>query len=132
MNAFINALGRMRPAESGLEAYANICTVLNMLEDEIFSIEDWALPRSFATGAETARLYPPQPDNFERVPGWPGVTNMVLKREFVFVSRSGAIEIQKDNGTSESGNPYANRRETVIFAQADAAGRDVWADHNRA
>lgn len=126
LEKFIETLSKTSPSHSGLEAYAKICSVLNMLEDEIFSINEWSLPRSFATGATTDRLYPPQPDNFEDVPNWPGVTNMVLKKEFVFISRGGAIEIQKDDGSSERGNPYHLRNKSVIFVKPDANGHGVW------
>jgi len=131
LKELFSLLRASRPARNGLEAYMLIANNLNMLEDSYFGMSNWSPPRTYITGAQTDRLYPPQPDNFEMVPGWPGVTNMVHTKEYVFISKSGAIEVQRDDGSSERGNPYWKRRESVVFEKLDFNGDGVWSPQHK-
>ena len=88
-----------------------LVSILETVEDELTGIPND--PRNWRTDG---RLYPPQRDNWFRVPGRPDVTRMRTKAHNVFIAANGAIEIR----AVESG--------VAIFTKAGADGREVW-DH---
>jgi hypothetical protein len=119
------------PARSGLEAFAQVTNALNLLEDQLWGPDHYLMPRTYEGGRVTDRLYASHPESFETVDGWIGVMNMVHTKEFIFMSRFGAIEIQRDTGESESEVCFCTRRHAVLFAKVDAAGHGVWHAKNR-
>lgn len=121
------------PASSGLEAYAQLSEVINNTEDEIWGKEAWDLPRTFLDGRRTDRLYPILPESFHPVQGYPGVTILVSKIEVVFISRWGAIEMQRKDPEDKFGERmhFAYRSDRVLFTKSDAYGDHVWHDKNR-
>lgn len=131
LQRMIECVRALPPARSGLEAFAQITNVLNHLEDQVWGADHYAMPRSYEGGVVTDRLYGSHAESFETVQGFSGVVNMVHTKEFVFVSRTGAIEIQKDTGESEELVHFETRRHAVLFSKPDAYGRAVWDDQNR-
>ncbi len=122
-------LDKQPPAASGLEAYAQMSNTLNHLEDALPD-NPWAPPRTYVNGELTDRMYPSTTECFETVEGYPGVTVMVHTKEFIFISRFGAIEIQKDTGESEVDIHFSTRSHAVIYKKPDAYGDGVWHDKN--
>ena len=119
-------LHALPPARTGLEAYAQIANSLNLLEDQLWGKDAFAMPRSYENGVVTQRMYPSHTECFETVAGFGGVTNMVHTKEFILVSATGAIEIQRDTGESEIDVHLSTRTHAVVFAKNDARGRGVW------
>lgn len=121
------------PARSGLEAYRQLAETLNEMEDEWWGPEHWAPPRTFRTALRTERLYPIMPESFFEVPGFPGVTLLLAKRELVFVSRTGAIQVQRKDTADRDGRitPFESRTETIMLDKSDAYGDRVWHVKNR-
>jgi len=124
-------LEALPPAHSSLEAYAQIFNTFNLMEDQLWGNSHWDFPRTFAHGAVTDRMYGSHTDCNEYVPQYPGVMNMVHTHHFVFISASGAIEIQRETNEDEEKIPYYTRREAVMFEKPDASGRTVWDESNR-
>lgn len=122
-------LSRCPAAASGLEAYAQLSNILNHAEDEIFG-DFWDPPRTYLNGETSERLYHSAPECFETIEGFPGVTAMVHVKEFVFISRFGAVEVQRDTGQCEETIPFCTRDGAVMFRKLDAYGDGVWHPKN--
>ena len=120
-------------AKSGLEAYAQISNALNDFEDCVFGRNSWSPPRSFQDGNRTQRLYPILPENIFPVDGYNGVMLLLAKKELVFISRFGAIEIQKKCESDKYGAllHYKERSDTIVFKKTDYYGGGVWNDKNK-
>lgn len=127
----LETVSAMPAAKTGLEAYAQISNALNLLEDQVWSERHFWMPRSYEGGVVTDRLYVSHPESFESVDGFEGVVNMVHTKEFIFISRTGGIEIQKDTGECERSVHFESRSHAVLFSKADAQGRSVWDDSHR-
>ena len=121
------------PACTGLEAYRQLATTMNDEEDGWFGSDTWAPPRTFLDGRRTERLYPILPESFHPVAGWPGVTLLLARREAIFVSRHGAIEVQDKREDDPFGErfPFPERTDRVLFAKSDATGHPVWHPKDR-
>lgn len=124
-------LHALPPAHSSLEAYAQIFNTFNLMEDQLWGASHWDFPRTFAHGAVTERMYGSHADCNEYVLEYPGVMNMVHTHHFVFISASGAIEIQRETNEDEEKIPYYTRRHAIMFEKPDAYGRTVWDEANR-
>jgi hypothetical protein len=131
LNKLFTCIKAVQPACTGLEAYAQISNALNLLEDQIWGPGYYAMPRTYDGGVVTDRLYPSHPESFETVSGFSGVINMVHTKEFIFISRTGAIEIQRDTGESETEVHFSTRRHAVLFTKNDHQGRGVWHESHR-
>jgi hypothetical protein len=119
---------RLPPATTALEAYRQIAQSINDVEDGWWGQEHWQPPRSFLDGTRTERLYPIYAESFFPVEGFPGVTLLLAKRELLFISRFGAIELQckQWNDALVKQVHYPERSAKVIFAKADVGGDGVW------
>jgi 5'-deoxynucleotidase YfbR-like HD superfamily hydrolase len=123
-----------RPAaHTGIEAYRQLSDVVNRVEDRYWGSGHWSPPRHLPPGAITDRLYPIAPECMYPVPDYPGVDALVAKDQVVFVSRTGAIEIQEKDHADILGEltAFADRRARVVFEKADVDGDGVWAEKNR-
>lgn len=127
----LETVSAMPAARTGLEAYAQISNALNLLEDQVWSERHFWMPRTYEGGVVTDRLYVSHPESFESVDGFEGVVNMVHTKEFIFISRTGGIEIQKDTGECERSVHFETRTHAVLFSKSDAQGRSVWDESHR-
>lgn len=106
---FLRRLGAAPPAGSLEEAYDQIGTILNEVEDEMTSI-----PFNPALWQTDGRMYPPQTDSVREVPGHPKVRRFRSRGHNTFLGENGAIEIQ----TAGSGQ--------VLFTKPGVDGKGVW------
>lgn len=104
-------LERFRPFNSFEDAYQSLVSILVAVEDEFTGI-----PNQPSNHEWDGRLYPPQPDHWRKVPGYPNVTRMRSKGHFTFIAMNGALEIQVANTG------------VVMLSKAGADGRKVWDD----
>lgn len=132
--AVLGEIDALPPAHSSIEAYGQISETLNVYEDEVFGRDHWFPPRSFLHGNRTERIYPIYPESFHPVPEFAGVTVMIAKREYVFLSRFGAIEIQEKVPGDEFGQTvhFKNRQDCILWKKDDAYGDGVWHEKNKA
>lgn len=123
----------LSPARSGLEAYKQISETINHFEDEIWGKEYWHPPRSFFGGISTQRFYTIFPESFFLIENFPGVMLLLGTKELIFVSRYGAIEMQKKLHDDRYGKVKAFylRQDLVFFEKLDAYGDTVWNEKNR-
>ncbi len=133
LKAILELVKTMQPAHNGMEAYKQISDILNHSEDEIFGSDYWQPPRSFLDGSRSDRLYPIYPESFHPVDRFPGVTMLFAKRELIFVSRFGAMEMQKKHEEDITGEivPFDQRRDAVVWEKLDAYGSGVWHQKNQ-
>jgi hypothetical protein len=126
--AALQRTAELPPATTALEAYRQIAQSINEIEDSWWGPEQWQPPRSFLDGTRTARLYPIYAESFFPVEGFPGVTLLLAKRELLFISRFGAIELQckQWNDALVEQVHYRERSADAIFAKVDAGGDGVW------
>ena len=105
---------------------------LNEREDAIWGADDWHPPRTFKDGVRTERLYPISTESFVPVPGFPGVTALLARREVLFVSRYGALEVQEKLREMDLQSQLltAKGSERVIYQLNDSAGDGVWHTKN--
>ncbi len=89
------------------EALQQICDILNAVEDEMTSIP--FDPQNWMTDG---RLYPPQGDNWKRVPGRTDVARFRSKRHNTLIRDNGAIRIETISGD-------------VVFRKAGADCQEV-------
>ncbi len=132
---FMSVLARvseMPACSNSLEAYGLLSRVLNSAEDEIFG-DHWEPPRTFLDGKRTPRIYPIHPESFHPVEGFSGVTLMIAKKEYVIVSRFGAMEVQTKIPDDLYGANlhFSERNDQVLWQKTDAYGDGVWHDKNR-
>jgi hypothetical protein len=125
-----NVLKQLPPAKTGLEAYSQISNSLNLLEDQVFGHEEWETPRTFEDRVVRSRMYTSHPEWFKTVTGFSGVTNLVHGKEYIFISRTGAIEIQLDTKEDKIEKPFHTRTSAVVFKKNDAFGNGVWDSKN--
>ena len=84
-------------------------SILEAVEDEMTGAEN-----NPANWRVDGRLYPPQPDNWYSVSGYPRVIRMRTRGHDIFVAKNGAIEVRyKEN-------------EALILSKAGSNGRKVW------
>lgn len=121
------------PAQTGLEAYRQISDAINRVEDMYWGAEYWRPPRYVSPGVRTDRLYPIAPESVYPVDGFPGVDLLVSVSECLFISRSGAIEVQGKAREDLFGEVthFCDRRDHVLFAKPDKSGDGVWHIKNR-
>jgi hypothetical protein len=110
LEKFYERLGAAPASSSRSEALALIVRVLNEVEDEMSGIpynpevyEDRSAPTD-------GRMYPPLEDAAREVPGHPGVTRYRTRGHNIFISETGAIEIQDI------------RTQDTVFKKADSIG----------
>lgn len=129
----LRILAKLPPASNALEAYAQLCNTLNEVEDIVFGSQHWNPPRTFLTGVETTRLYPIFTESFFAVTEFPGVQMLLARKELVFISRFGAIQVQNKSASDKTGDdlPFFRRSDEVIFTKDDKYGDDVWHEKNR-
>ena len=101
-------LGKLRPARTFHEAYRQIASTLNKVEDE-YSMVPYR-PRRWKSDG---RLYPPRKDNAHSVPGQPNLTRFRSVRHNTYIGTNGSIEIR-------------NLSEAIEFSKAGHDGRTVW------
>jgi hypothetical protein len=106
---FCRRLQREQPARTFLEAYEQLCRVLDQVEDELTSI-----PCNPDNWQSDGRMYPPQPDSIRAVEGYPRVHRFRSRGHNTFIGVNGSIEIQ----TASS--------EQVILRKLGEDGRGVW------
>lgn len=122
----IECLNELPPAKTQLEAYSHISNAILLLEDELWGEDHWDLPRTFLNGEVTQRMYPSLTECCEAVDFYSGVNVFVHTKEFIFISRTGAIEIQKGTGEDERAVPFHTREHAVVYRKPDSYGKGVW------
>ena len=131
IDSVFDALQKLAPARSGLEAYSQLCSAINHVEDAVWGAEYWAPPRTFTPGDHTDRIYPVSAESFFTMDEYPGVTLLVSTRELIHISRDGAIEIHRKPGSSCNATINGSPAKAVIFEKTDACGHGVWHSKNR-
>jgi hypothetical protein len=106
---FLKRLGSAPAAGTLDEAYGQLCTILNEVEDLLTSI-----PFNPERWQTDGRMYPPQEDSIREVEGHPRVKRFRSRRHNTYIGANGAIEIRSA--------PEAE----VLFAKPGADGRGVW------
>lgn len=129
----LEKLASLPPACSGLEAYQQISETINTLEDAIWGRDYWSPPRSFFGGISTQRFYTIFTESFFSVEDFPGVTLLLGTKELIFVSRYGAIQMQRKLHSDRYGldNKFHLRRSQIFFEKVDAYDHDVWHEKNK-
>jgi hypothetical protein len=105
---FLLRLESAPPAGSFDEAYLQICTILNAVEDELTSI-----PNNPETWQTDGRMYPPQMDNMRDVPDRPAVKRFRSRAHNTYIGTNGAIEIRSVDASGEQ----------VLFSKPGADGK---------
>lgn len=133
LRSALDEVARRPGAQTGLEGYRQISDAINRVEDEQWGTGHWHPPRYVSPGVRTDRLYPIAPESIYPVPEFPGVDLLVSVRECVFISRWGAIEVQRKEHDDLFGQRthFRDRRDHVIFAKPDWSGDGVWHAKNR-
>jgi len=109
---FTEFLDRLRSAPAACtfdEAYEQLCTILNEVEDERTSI-----PFNPDLSQTDERMYPPQPDSIREVEGQPKVKRFRSRRHNTYIGANGAFEIR----SAPEGE--------VLFAKPGADAKGVW------
>jgi 5'-deoxynucleotidase YfbR-like HD superfamily hydrolase len=122
-------LDRLPKASSAMEIYCQISNTLNSIEDDHFGVDSWNPPRFYPPGNSTDRMYPTSTDSMYPVPGYGGVTALVGINEVAYVSRYGAVEIQKRDKTNKF--TELNINSEIIYAKSDAYNDNVWCIKNK-
>jgi hypothetical protein len=110
---FLRRLGAAPGAASFEAAYAELCRLLNAVEDELTTIP--FAPERWQTDG---RLYPPQPDSMRDMAGWPQVVRFRSRRHNTFIGANGSIEIRAASHDWRDGE--------VLFTRPGADGKGVW------
>lgn len=133
LQAILAAIIELPSATCGLQLYAQMANLINAMEDKIWGREHWAPPRSFLDGIRTERIYPILPESFHAVSGYPGTTLLLAKRELIFISRHGALQVQRKVSDDPLGEvlSFDLRQAQVLMDKADANGHGVWHSKNR-
>jgi hypothetical protein len=105
---FFRRLERATSASSFEEGYAQLCTILNEVEDELTG-----LPNDPQRWRTLGRLFPPQRDRMSTIEGTE-VKRFDSRRHVTFVGPNGAIEVRLSN------NPGA-----VVFSKSGSDGRSI-------
>jgi hypothetical protein len=105
---FLRRLESAPAAGSFDEAYLQICTILNAVEDELTSI-----PNNPETWQTDGRMYPPQMDNMRDVPDRLTVKRFRSRAHNTYVATNGAIEIRSVDASGEK----------VLFSKPGADGK---------
>jgi 5'-deoxynucleotidase YfbR-like HD superfamily hydrolase len=129
INKLFMLLDRLPKASSAMEIYCQISNTLNSIEDDYFGVDSWNPPRFYPPGNSTDRMYPTSTDSMYPVPEYGGVNALVGINEVAYISRYGAVEIQKrdkDNKFNEL-NIYSE----IIYVKSDAYGDNVWHIKNK-
>jgi len=126
-------LQSLNPASNGLEAYKLLSNAINEFEDQIWGANNYFPPRSFLHGNKTDRMYTIFTESFFEVPGYTGVSLLLSRRELIFISRYGAIEIQLKDDEDKYGDNihFDSRKRNVIFKKNDSTDDGVWVDKNK-
>jgi hypothetical protein len=106
----LERLSSVPPASTFQEAYDQLCTVLNEIEDAMTSI-----PYNPENWQADGWMYPPQQDSLRKVEGHPKVPRFRSLRHNTYIGENGAIEIQTTGSEPE-----------VVFAKPGADNRGVW------
>jgi hypothetical protein len=131
--AVLSRVSLLPPAHSSLEAYGQLSEELNAAEDEVFGRDYWEPPRTFLDGNRTPRIYPIHTESFHPVVGFNGVTLMIAKKEYVMISRHGAMEVQSKIPDDLYGDllHFSERNDHILWQKNDAYGDGVWHEKNR-
>jgi hypothetical protein len=91
------------------EAYEQLCTILNEVEDSMTSI-----PFNPELWQTDGRMYPPQTDSIREVEGQPKVKRFRSRKHNTYIGENGAVEISCAPETE------------VLLAKPGADGKGVW------
>lgn len=120
-------LVKLPRCHNSLEAYKQLTELINTGEDLLFGFEMWNPPRTFLDSNRTERLYTIYPESFHEVKDYLGVTILIAKKELIFISRYGAIEVQEKIKGDEFGNKvHFSKRKNIIVSKKDAYNDNVW------
>jgi hypothetical protein len=106
---FCRRLQGMPRARSFAEAYEQLCSILNEVEDELT-----AIPFNPDNWQTDGRMYPPQPDSMREVDGHPEVRRFRSRAHNTFIGDNGSIEIQVASSKA------------VAFSKPGEDSRGVW------
>ena len=106
---FCQRLQAERPARTFAQAYEQLCSTLNAVEDELTGI-----PYNPDNWQTDGRMYPPRPDSMREVDGHPEVTRFRSSAHNTFIGDNGGIEIQTVSSKE------------VVFSKPGEDGRGVW------
>lgn len=129
----LNRLAAAPALHTSLEAYKLLEVVINTVEDEFLGEDSYNPPRSLIVGFEKIeRMYLTKLESMHPVPRYTGVSILLSHQHVTFISRYGAIEIQRKLREDKRGEtiPFEARTELVIFQKLDAYGDPVWHPKN--
>jgi hypothetical protein len=86
-----------------------LVSILDAVEDDLTGVEN-----NPANWRIDERLYPPQPDSWFSVAGYPEVIRMRARGHNIFIASNGAIEIRYTKGGA------------LVLSKAGSDGRKVW------
>lgn len=129
----LDYLYSLPPARSSLEAYMIFAKAINEVEDDFLGKESYSPPRTFLDGTKTERIYMTLFESMHPVPRYSGVHILIHLKEVVFISRYGAIEIQRKIEDDILGfkRHFETRNDCVMFTKPDANGDGVWSEKNK-
>ena len=133
LQAVLDRLRYSPPAHTSLEAYALFEKIINQVEDEFLGPHTYNPPRSLLVDFENiGRMYMTKTESMFSIPKYTGVHILVNHREVVFISRYGAIELQRKLGHDKEGLiiHFEHRLEQVLLQKPDAWGHGVWHPKN--
>ena len=133
MQVVLDYLHSLPPASNALEAYLLIEKAIMDVEDIFLGKESYNPPKTFLDGTRTERIYMTLHESIHPVPKYGGVQILVHAKEVVFISRYGAIEMQRKHEDDKHGflTPFEKRNESVLFKKNDAYGDGVWHQKNK-
>ncbi|MEI8130165.1 MAG: hypothetical protein WCG55_01520 [bacterium] len=126
----LDRLHNKQPAKDSLSAYKMIADTIIEVENEFFGPESSNLHLS---DPHLGRMTAPTLDNIFSVPDYNGVSILISTNQVTFISKSGAIEIQKKNREDKYGEiiSFSQRTELVLFKKNDSSGHGVWHKKNK-
>jgi hypothetical protein len=129
----LDYLHALPPARTALEAYMLFAKAINEVEDAFLGADSYDPPKTFLDGTTTERMYMTLFESVHPVPRYSGVHALIHVKEVIFISRYGAIEIQRKNEDDTRGfdQHFSERKDLIMFKKADASGHGVWHKKNK-
>ena len=129
----LDYLHSMPPSSNALAAYHLLEKAIREVEDAFFGKESYDPPKTFLDGTRTERIYMTLQESIHPVPKYSGVQILVHLKEVVFISRYGAIEIQRKYEEDKYGFliPFEKRTNLLLFQKNDAYNDGVWHEKNK-
>ena len=120
--------------QSGLATYARLSALLNQVDDELVGAAEWYPPVSFDRHGPSVRLYPIAPESYRNVEQYPGVSAWLTRREVLYISRYGAIEVhaREEQDALSVRSLSADLTRECLFEMPDASGDGLWHPKNAA